>query len=229
MLPALSSLVILLGVLSISTSRAYANSLRYVSDVLYIPLKTEPEGQVIKHLKSGSILTVIQESSDGKFVKVALQDQKQTSGWVKERYLVDKPIAKAELATLKKTLARANSKAKPLLAKLNTLESQMQTLAAEKKSLQQIEKSLRQEIEQIKAAAGKGLELFEENKALKLELATLNDKLDSTAERNETLSENHRNEGIKLGLFAVAAGGLAGFLLPYVKPRGRKGRSVRLR
>ncbi len=204
---------------------------KYVSDVLYIPLKTQDENQgaVIRHLKSGTVVSVLDEDPTGNFLKVRVQDDTKSIGWVKARYLVDEPIAKMELKRLKDTLKSVESKQEPLTATMLKLKKQLEQLNHEKSTLEHQKKALEQKLEDIKKAAADTLGVYRQNEILKKTEQQLALRLKNIEKENSTLSNNQRNEGIKLGLLAVALGALAGFLLPYFKPRGRRQPGVRLR
>lgn len=204
---------------------------RYVSDVLYIPLKTKDEnkGAVIKHLKSGTVVSVLEEGADGNFLKVQVQDGAKSIGWVKARYLVEEPIAKMELKRLRDTMSSLESKQGPLADTILKLKKQLAESKHQNAALMHQKKALEQKLDDIQKASADTLSIFRQNELLKKNEQQMTQRLKNIEKENETLSNNQRNEGIKLGLFAVVIGALAGFLLPYFKPRGRKQSGVRLR
>ena len=57
---------------------------RYVSDILYVPLKKNSKGEgTLKHLKSGTVVSLLEEPKVGDYVKVTVHDESKSSGWVK--------------------------------------------------------------------------------------------------------------------------------------------------
>ncbi|NRA66355.1 MAG: TIGR04211 family SH3 domain-containing protein [Pseudobacteriovorax sp.] len=208
-----------------------AESVRYVSDVLWVPVRTDvsSSARTIKHIKSGTVVSVLGESDDGKLLNVEVQDAAKTRGWVTKRYLLSDPIAKMELKQLKNTMAALESKQGPMVENFAKLKATIATLESEKKSLLSQKKEVETRMGKMESASAQGLALYNQNEQLKELNSSLQKQVADIRQENQLLKENHRNEGIKLGLLAVAAGGFAGFLLPYVKPRGRKQRGVRLR
>ena len=203
---------------------------KYVSDTLYIPLKTSHEngGRVIRHLKSGTALSIV--DSEGKdFVKVKLKGDEGTEGWVKKRYLLDKPIAKSQLARLEDKLERMKSQQGPLRESVKDLKSKLKLALAENRQLRQKSDQISHEISEIKELSSGTIDLNAQNKKLKQERTELKLNVDALMQENVRLKSNQRNEGIKLGLFAMCIGGLAGFILPFVNVRPRRQRGVRLR
>ena len=203
---------------------------KYVSDTLYIPLKTKSGNgaKVLKHLKSGTAVSIL-DTSDGEYAKVKVHDDRSSHGWVKKRYLLDEPIAKTRLARLEGTLKKLKSQQGPLKGNVKDLKGRLTVALLENKKLKTQEANLKKQLTNVKNISSKSLELFENNKQLKVETSKLQQDVESLRKENLLLQSNQKNEGIKLGLFAIGLGGLAGFLLPYVKPRGRRNKGIRLR
>ncbi|SME97873.1 TIGR04211 family SH3 domain-containing protein [Pseudobacteriovorax antillogorgiicola] len=205
---------------------------KYVSDTLYIPLKTQSKnaGRVIRHLKSGTAVTIVErDKSDSDFAKIRLVGQDSTEGWVKTRYLEDEPIAKYKLSQLESKFEKLQSQQEPLKDTVEELKAKLKLAISENKQLKGKESNLEARLDDIKNISSNSIELFEANKRLKAEKDKLAQDVQELRRENVRLQSNQRNEGIKLGLFAISLGGLAGFMLPYVKPRGRRNKGVRLR
>ena len=70
----------------------------YVSDELTVPLRTGPSNQyrIIKFLRSGTAMKVLETSEDGKYTNVEIGGDK--SGWVLTENLMDIPSGRDRLA-----------------------------------------------------------------------------------------------------------------------------------
>lgn len=206
--------VVLLSSTSIFAAR------QYVSDVLYIPVRTGPsnEHKIIAYLKSGTKVSSL--ASQGEYSQIKSHGEKKHQGWVKERFLSSEPIAAQKLETLKQDLERIDS----LKADLQKFKSESQDSAKQNKKLNA-------QLERIKRVSSSAVAIDEENQGLKVEVERLQKELTEVKERNFVLENDQRNEGIKLGIFAIALGAIVGFILPYLKPRNqrRKNNGIRLR
>ena len=204
---------------------------KYVSDTLYIPLKTKSgaSSKVITHLKSGTALSIIENEDGADFVKVKVRDGNKTEGWVKKRYLLDEPIAKSRLARLENKIQRMEKQQGPMKDTVKELKSKLKLALKENKALKSNKTNLSKELEGIKKISSDSINMYDENKSLMTEKDKLANSVKTLKQENTLLQSDQKNEGIKLGLFAVSLGGLAGFLLPYINVRGRRKSGVRLR
>jgi SH3 domain protein len=204
---------------------------KWVSDVLYIPVRTGASGQhrILRHIKSGMAVNVLAKPEGSEYVKVEVLDEEKTQGWVIGRYLLAEPIAELKLARLEKRMASLRESQTPLQKSVDKLKSELAESRAANEELQKKNTNMTEQLNEIKQVSSEEIKVYEVNNELKKEQDALMTRLERLQQQNEMLSTDRRNEGIKLGLLAVALGCLAGFLLPYLKPRSRKSRSVRLR
>ena len=146
--------------------------------------------------------------------------EKKKQGWVKERFLSDEPIAAHKLETLKVDLAR-----------IDAIKTDLVKFKNDAKESEKARVTLAAKLERIKKVSKSAVEIDQSNQSLKLQVENLQKQLSETNEKNILLEQAQRNEGIKLGIFAIALGALVGFVLPYLKPRGqrRKNSGIRLR
>lgn len=193
---------------------------KYVSDVLYIPVRTGPSSdyRIIGYLKSGT--PVESTKTQGEYTHINSSGQKEYTGWVKERFLVSEPIAAFKLKELKADLE-----------KIDSIKSDLSKSQKDVKTWKQSTKKLEAQLNQIKETSAHVIQIGEENTTLKKQVKTFQDELNKLKKANLLLEQNQKNEGIKLGLLAVVIGVLAGFILPYIKPRSHKSRNqgIRLR
>ncbi len=209
---------LLIGVLLLSAQVISAAD-RYVSDVLYIPVRTgaSKEYKILGYLKSGDLVTTKEES--GEFIHILFDGRRKFDGWVKSRFLVDEPVAAVRLEAYKTDVK-----------KLAAIKSDLVKFKTAAKQAIQEKESYAKQLEHIRNVSQNVIQLDETNKSLTQEMHLLKKELASVKEQNHLLQQNQRNEGIKLGILAIALGAIVGFALPYMKPRnGRRHSSIRLR
>lgn len=202
----------------------------YVSDVLHVPVRTGPTTghRIIRHIRSGDSVTVLEFNEGDEYAKIKVQDEKETEGWVIARYLLDEPIAQIKLDRLQRQLDEVKKQQSPLRENVNRLQQELTAAKEQIRRLSGDKEGLGKELAEIQRISSDKIDLHEQNKTLQTELQALQTSLEQLRVENSLLVEDRRNEGIKLGLMAVALGGLAGLILPYMRPRGRKNRSIRL-
>lgn len=203
---------------------------RYVSDVLHVPVRTgaSVNHRILRHIKSGDVVTVLEHAEGAEYAKIKTQDAQQTEGWVIARYLLDEPIAQIKLARLEKRIEDLRQQQSPLRDNVKKLTQDLAESRQEIQRLTNEKNALERDLAEIKRVSSDKIDLHGQNQQLQGELKALQARLDDLQKQNIALLGDKRNEGIKLGIFAVALGGFAGLLLPYLRPRGRKGRSIRM-
>lgn len=195
-------------------------STRYVSDVLYIPVRTGAslEHKILGYLKSGDRVNT-KKIQDEYSLVVSEGRKKKLEGWVKTRYLLTEPIAAVRLESYKEDMENISSIKKELAEYKKTAAQALNE-----------KESIANQLERIKNVSSNAVEIDQKNQALTQELDVLKKEMNQLKEQNLLLQQNQRNEGIKLGILAIALGALIGFALPFLKPRqGRRRNSVRLR
>ena len=210
--------IVLVVLLNLSFQEASA-ARRYVSDELVIPLRTGPSvrNKIIGYLRSGDTVRTIEES--GEYVRVKAKTKKDYDGWVKSRFLHAEPIAKIRLESFKADLE-----------KVETMKAELAEYRKIAKDATAGQEKSAKELARIKQISSNVVQLDDNNRQLKQDVERLEAELKLVREQNIVLGQNQRNEGIKLGILAIALGALVGFILPYMKPRqGRRQSSVRLR
>lgn len=150
---------------------------RYISDVLYVPLRSGPSGDHrIVHwgLQSGTSLEVLDEDESAKFTQVRTEGG--TEGWVPSQYLVDEPIAADRLAQAESEIERLESllsgDSLTLAAELEEARMEAARNAESAETVVALEAQL-EEIRRVSASAvatqEENVKLAEANAALRLE------------------------------------------------------------
>ena len=198
-------------------SSGASGAVRYVSDTLYVPVRTGPTGsnKILFTVKTGDRVDLVGKTKNG-FVLV--RSRSKGEGWMPERYLLDKPVARERLAAAEKRLEKTNE----IAESLKVARQENRGLVAENKKLAA-------ELERITSVSGQAIALNKTNKELGERLTRLQELNASLSKTNTVLSENTQNQGMKLGIGAVLAGVLLGVMMPYLKTRRRHQMGLKLR
>lgn len=198
-----------------------AKTVRYVSDELTIPMRSGASNQhrIIKFLSSGTALTVIETSDDGKFTNVEVGDK---SGWVLSENLMNIPSGRDRLAAANKKFENSFQEIKDLKATIAELKSEIRQLKGENKSLQTERTNLTNSLEDLKITAANPLSLSKKNKELKKELDQARDNEAMLEKDNQQLRSNVTQEWFMIG-GAVSIGSLIlGIILTRINWRRKR-------
>ncbi len=205
--------------LIISTT-AYAET-RYVSDNLLITLRTGQgnQYQILKTLPSGARLKLLEDS--GEFSRVRTEDG--TEGWVRNRYLVDTPIAREQLIAaqqkleqLQKTREKFQQQIKKLKTDKNAVIKERDTYAADLAKVQK-------ELDTLKKVAAQPIKTAKQNEQLSKQVKTLQQETTLLREKSGKLADSSQRDWFLKGAAVLAVGLLLGLLLPLLRPRKRTG------
>lgn len=213
----MKKLITLLTATLLMASAAHAVEKRYVSDKLFIQLRSGPtnEHRILKVLQSGEHLVFLEES--GEFTRV--KTSKGVEGWVRTQYLENEPIAK-------EMLILANRDLENLQAELNTANEQRQQLQAELEAVKseratsnRSNSELEDELERIRSVSENAIALDERVRKLTTSNQELALQAETLSAENEQLRNDSRITYLLYGGALVVAGILAGIILPNVRSR----------
>jgi SH3 domain protein len=212
------------AILSLACFIAVAPALaetRYVTEALEVPVRTGRtlENKIVKMLPSGSPVEVLGGDDEG-YTRV--RTAKGMEGWILTRYLVEQPSARERLATLETDNANLREQVRDLTQGLATSNAEAQELHRSTTGLQGENTALRQELEALRRAAARPVEVAQENERLRRELEATRGDLDSARARAEALGNSAYRQWFVTG-GGVALGGLVlGLILPRFYKRRRR-------
>jgi len=202
------------------TSTVQAQEVRYVSDNLFVTLRSADSNDslVIHHgLPSGTRLTVNRVSEDQEWSEVVTEDG--TIGWVRSQYLmadlparalVDETVARVE------QLAAENSELTKELAELRAVRVE---LGGNPDGTLQ---SLTEELAQLRQISGRSLQMDADNRRLVEEAENLRAQADMLGAENLRLQENLRSSAFLDGALAVLLGVVIALVAPRLWPKRRR-------
>ncbi|MBD3610779.1 MAG: TIGR04211 family SH3 domain-containing protein, partial [Gammaproteobacteria bacterium] len=176
----------------------------------------------IKTLKSGTAMNKLEESDDGKFIKISLQDGKE--GWVPDQYTVDKPIAANQLQGALARAQKVEDQNKQLKNELSELRKQLASLQKDHNKLSRNFSKVEKENSRIKEVSKKPIALAEENDSLRSNNVAMEKDLQMLRQELQILDDRTDREWFMIGGAVMAGGVILGIILPmFVRRRKRDG------
>ena len=211
------TLATLIGFATLSagfSSASFAED-RYVTDVIYIPLRSDKDNQatIIKNgLVTGTRLKLIREEDDAnknKWSQVITSEG--IEGWVRSQNLIAEPTASMKLAALTSGPSDMVEMQKQNIALKNELDSVKATY-----------QSLSKEMEEIKKSPTSDINMEQENQNMHRENQMLQTERDLLKAENDQLksSDNYKQRIYGGGL--IFAGVLLSFVLQLFGKRERR-------
>lgn len=201
--------------LSIGFSPASFAEDRYITDVIYIPLRSDKDNQatIIKNgLVTGTRLKLIREEEDSnknKWSQVITSEG--IEGWVRSQNLIAEPTASMKLAALTSGPSDMVELQKQNIALKNELDSIKATY-----------QSLSKEMEEIKKSPTSDINMEQENQNMHRENQMLQTERDLLRAENDQLKSSDNYKQRIYGGILIFAGVLLSFVLQLFGKRKRR-------
>lgn len=198
---------------------AYAET-NWVSDVLFVPLRSGPSSQhriVHRGLKTGTPVQVISRDENAGYAKVRTNEG--VEGHMALQYLSRQPIAALKLVAAEKKISRLMATRNPMQKQLSDLETANAELESTKASLTAEKAALQKELENIRKISANTISIDKRNRELLEQNRELKNEIDQLNIENTRLEDSSDREWFKLGAGAIILGVIIGFVLPFFKPR----------
>ena len=192
-----------------------AQTTRYVSDSLSIPLRTGQSVQhkILKMLPSGTPLQVMETGSDG---SSRVRTSTGQEGWVLTRYLDSTPSARSRLEQVEQKLATLELEDTRLKEELKRLTEQKNQAESTHQSLRDENQRLHQELDTLRQTAANAIEIDQENKELKSRLIELERGRQTLQQENATLKDRTARDWFMTGAAVALLSILVSLMLPKV-------------
>lgn len=204
---------LVLLVLLLATTQAFAQSVRYVSDMLEVPLRsgTSLGHRIVRMLPSGTAVEVIRTDQEAGYSLVKTPNG--TQGWILTRYLMDNPSARERLAEAQQALEPLTAENANLKAQINTLTAEKTELEASYQQLSEENRRLSQELTQIRRTAANVIAIDEQNKTLQERVVALEQALQIAQQENQSLSDRSAKRWFLLGAGVLLSGIILGLIV----------------
>ena len=211
----------MLLILSVFSPVLYAKT-QYVTDVLYITLRTGPGDsfKVLKALKTGTKLEFIEDNGEGySLVRTESGDE----GWVRNKYLVDEPVARLKLAAMQAKLDALKKENQELKQKNANSRKKTKELEKDRKRLVSSNIKLENQNKKLKSIAARPMELAKENEQLKALNEANESQIASLTEENTKYKDNTVRDWFLAGGGVLLFGIILGLILPSLRWRKNRG------
>lgn len=206
---------LLCALLLLTTVVVQAQTQRYITDELELPMRTGASTQfrILRMLTSGTPVTLVDSDPASGYSRVRTTDG--TLGFVPTRYLSDTPglqqrldAAEADLESLRTGSEQLNER----LAAFNELEQQA-------RALQEDNQRLSRELAHIRDVSANAIALDERNQTLEEQVIGLERSLQLARQENEVLRDRSNQDWFMRGAGVLLAGLLTGLILPRLRSR----------
>jgi len=202
------------------TPMGHAQKTVYVSDVLYVPLRS---GQGVEYriinaaVKSGTKLTRLKMSDDGVWSQVVTEGG--TEGWVRNQYLTEDMTAQLQLNQTITKLARLEKDNGQLNSQNKALSQQNNLLTQKNRQETQNNSAIVSELDKIKQLSAGAIELDRRYQDLLQKYELTQTQRDSLLAENENLKNDQRLSFLLYGAGILMLGMFLTVLLPTFKPK----------
>lgn len=199
------------------SSQSYAKTV-YISDILYVPLRSGAGNQfriINSSLKSGTPLTHIEDSENGEWALVRIGNG--TEGWIRSQYLVNEEPARDKLAKAQSDLAKLKAKNAAIEKESQLLKQENRTLKTSASSAMQEQTNAQSELERITALSADAINLEKRYQDLLEKHQLLKTERDSLEAENEQLINSQELNYMFYGAGLIILGMLLAVILPMIK------------
>lgn len=221
-IPILSLFISATALLSATAYAQDGNDVRYVTDRLYVPLrsgKSQNHRILHKGLPSGTEVVVLESDIEAGYSLI--RTRRGLEGWIITRYLDQEPVAVIKLADVSQKLEKLEKENRDLKKAFTNAAGSSKEAGQVITELETENEKLKTELEEITRISANAVKLDRDYQVLSEAKQMLKDKVDVLETENSRLRDNHENEAFLNGAFAVILGILAAIVIPRLRPRRR--------
>ena len=215
----LARILLIAVCLSVLVSGHALAATHYVSDSLEITMRSGKSTShgIIRMLRSGTPLNVLETDNDSGYSRVRTRDGK--TGWVLSRFLMKGQAARDKLAAAEKKLADIEIENNKMAVAMETMKAKVSSIEQDRTSLDGVNRKVSQELAEIKRTASSALAIDSENKELKSRVVALERKLQTLHQENEGLKDRTDRDWFMVGAGVVLLGIIVGLIIPRIRWR----------
>lgn len=165
---------------------------RYITDEFEVTMRsgTSTSNSIVRMLRSGEAVTVLEEDLASKYSLVETGDGKK--GYVLTRFLIDRPAASQTLLELQQSFAEQHSSMQQQQSEIDRLQGALDQEKTDNEALKNTLRASEQELAQIRDAAANTLSIQEQNEHLKNVVQHLQQQQGQLTEENAELRDSTR-------------------------------------
>jgi SH3 domain protein len=197
---------------------SHAETVRYVSDDLTIPMRsgTTNRHKILAFLNSGTAVKVLQQTDDGGYTRVFVDDKE---GWVQTDKLMNNRSARDRLVTANQKLDDSKQQIATLRQNIAELKQQNQQLEDSRKQLQEDNNRLQATLVELRTTAANPIAIHEQNQQLEATIDEISARNESLMSENARLNDNSLKEWFIIGAVVAIGSLLLGLIIPNIKWR----------
>jgi len=221
-----SLLLAFLSLVLLSLSSTAIAKTQYVSDELVINMRSGKGNgyKIIKIIKSGTPLTVLQEDSG----YVQARTPQGVEGWVLSRFLINTPVARTLLAKAQEDVAQMKEKYDSMSTELSTIKAERDMLSSSESKLLNNKETLNTQLAKLKKIAARPMQLEAENDQLRNELVKIETENRLMKQEYQALEDNADQEWFMTGAGVLFGGMILGLIFPKLRSGQKKANWNRL-
>ncbi len=206
----------------ISASPALAQETRYVSDIIYVPLRSGAGNQyriINAALKSGTALTLLESSADSEWSRVRTPNGEE--GWIPNQYIMSEVPARIQLTRAQSQLARVTEENNALKQENTQLKNANQQLTSQANEASTSRENMEGELQKIRTLSAGAIDLDRRYQSLLEKHQLIQTELDSMRAENERLVNDQRMNFLFYGAGILVFGMLFATILPALRAKKR--------
>lgn len=207
--------------LTLGANMASAAEYRWVSDTLYVPLRSGKGNQyriLDKGMKSGTRLTVISEDTEG---WTEVKTGSGEVGFVRSQFLIKSPTDSLKLASAEANLKKVQAQYDTLKQQLGEARSTGSELDKELASARLRVTELESELAELKRISADAVSLNQRHQKLMHDHQVMQNELEVIKAENQRLQSDERNTFFLYGAGAVLLGVIITLVAPAFRRRKR--------
>ena len=183
-------ILIILSSLCFLSSPLLAAETRYITDEFEVTMRsgTSTSNSIVRMLRSGEAVTVLEEDLVSKYSLVETADGKM--GYVITRFLMPVPAARQSLAELQQEYSQQQSRMTEQRTEIDRLEQSLKQEKADNGALKKTLRASEQELSDVRDAAQNTLTILEQNKQLQAVVDQLQTEKTQLSEENLSLRDS---------------------------------------
>ena len=205
------------------TDTSSETDIRYVTDVIFTPIRTGPGGDyriINKGLRSGTAVTFHGITDDGVWAEV--ETKGGTRGFLRAQYLQTEVPRANQLNILEAELAASKDRAATLQQNLNEAMEKLTSSDSDMSSTATALAETRAELDEIKRISANAIQLDQLTKELTGKLADASARNDLLTLENARLEDRVASNQHLQGALSVIAGILIALLIPRLTMKRRR-------
>lgn len=194
----------------------------YITDEFKVTVRSGESAQhrIISMLKTGTSVNVVSRNAQSGYAKIKLPNGRE--GYVLSRQLLEKPVARDQLAALQEEVALLKTAPGELQVKLSGLTKQYNELQRAHKELGSMKRDIEQELASLQRTSANALRISSERNELRKQVAELTRTTEELQQEKRELENSSAQRWFMIGAGVTVGGILIGLILPHLRIRRRK-------